>query len=111
MQEALREGDTLARIGGDEFIALMGDLENFEGSDTLLKRLLKAAAKPVTLGDAVIQVSASIGVTLYPQGGVDVDKLMRHADQAMCVAKQVGKTVITYLIPHKIMQARSSRKS
>jgi GGDEF domain-containing protein len=44
MQEALREGDTLARIGGDEFIALMGDLENFEGSDTLLKRLLKAAA-------------------------------------------------------------------
>jgi diguanylate cyclase (GGDEF)-like protein len=91
MKEALREGDTLARIGGDEFIAVMVDLENIENSEPVLKRLLKAAADPVNLGDVVMQVSASIGVSFYPQDHVDADLLMRHADQAMYVAKQAGK--------------------
>jgi len=91
MQSALREGDTLARIGGDEFIAVMVDLERFEDSEPLLKRLLKAAAKPIILGDAIVQVSTSIGITLYPQDCADADQLIRHADQAMYVAKQAGK--------------------
>jgi diguanylate cyclase (GGDEF)-like protein/PAS domain S-box-containing protein len=91
MKVALREGDTLARIGGDEFIAVMVDLEKVEDSEPVLERILKAAADPVTVGDAVMQVSASIGVTLYPQDGVDADQLMRHADQAMYIAKQTGK--------------------
>jgi diguanylate cyclase (GGDEF)-like protein/PAS domain S-box-containing protein len=91
MKAALREGDTLARIGGDEFIAVMVDLENIEDNEPVLKRLLKAAAEPITLGDTVMQVSASIGVTLYPQDGSDADQLIRHADNAMYVAKQAGK--------------------
>jgi diguanylate cyclase (GGDEF)-like protein/PAS domain S-box-containing protein len=91
MKEVLRAGDMLARIGGDEFIAVMVGLESIEDSKPVLKRLLKAAAGPVNLDDAVIQVSASIGVSLYPQDHVDADLLMRHADQAMYVAKQAGK--------------------
>jgi diguanylate cyclase (GGDEF)-like protein/PAS domain S-box-containing protein len=91
MQGALREGDTLARIGGDEFIAVLVDLDNIEDSQPVLDRLLKAAAEPITLGDDTMCVSASIGVTLYPQDGADADQLMRHADQAMYVAKQAGK--------------------
>jgi diguanylate cyclase (GGDEF)-like protein/PAS domain S-box-containing protein len=91
MKEALREGDTLARIGGDEFITVMVDLEKIEDSEPILERLLKAAADPIIVSDAVIQVSASIGVTLYPQDGADTDQLMRHADQAMYIAKQAGK--------------------
>ncbi|MFT7672719.1 MAG: diguanylate cyclase (GGDEF)-like protein [Gammaproteobacteria bacterium] len=91
MKNVLHEGDTLARIGGDEFIAIMVDLENFADSEPVLEQLLKAAAEPVTLGDAIGQVSVSIGVTLYPQNGVDADQLMRHADQAMYIAKQAGK--------------------
>jgi EAL domain-containing protein (putative c-di-GMP-specific phosphodiesterase class I) len=66
-------------------------LENFEDCEPVLKRLLKAAAEPITLGDKVMQVSASIGVTLYPQDGVDADQLIRHADQAMYLAKRAGK--------------------
>ncbi|TWX53653.1 EAL domain-containing protein [Colwellia hornerae] len=91
MKEALREGDTLARIGGDEFIAVMADLEGIEGSVPVVKRLLKAAAEPVVIGDDVIQVSASIGITLHPQDGTDSEQLMRHADQAMYMAKKAGK--------------------
>jgi len=91
MKSALREGDTLARIGGDEFIAVMVDLESFKDSQPVLERLLKAASDPVTLDGTVMQVSASIGATLYPQDGSDADQLVRHADQAMYVAKQEGK--------------------
>jgi diguanylate cyclase (GGDEF)-like protein/PAS domain S-box-containing protein len=91
MKEALREGDTLARIGGDEFIAVLVDLDNTEDKKPVLKRLLKATAEPVAMGDAAMKVSVSIGVTLYPQDGVDADQLIRHADQAMYVAKQAGK--------------------
>jgi diguanylate cyclase (GGDEF)-like protein len=91
MQGALFEGDMVARIGGDEFIVLMTNLKSIDDSKPVLARLLKAAADPVTLGDAVVQVSMSIGVTLYPQDAVDADHLIRHADQAMCVAKQSGK--------------------
>jgi GGDEF domain-containing protein len=57
-----------------------------------------------------MQLSAYIGVTLYPQDGVDADQLMRHADQAMYVAKQAGKIVITCLTPRKIMRLRFSAK-
>jgi diguanylate cyclase (GGDEF)-like protein/PAS domain S-box-containing protein len=91
MKEALREGDTLARIGGDEFIAVLVDLDNTGDKNPVLKRLLKATAEPVAVGDAAMKVSVSIGVTLYPQDGVDADQLIRHADQAMYVAKQAGK--------------------
>jgi diguanylate cyclase (GGDEF)-like protein/PAS domain S-box-containing protein len=91
MKEALRDGDTLARIGGDEFIAVIVDLDNIEDKKPVLERLLKAAAEPVTVGDVVLQVSVSIGVTLYPQDSADADQLMRHADQAMYVAKNAGK--------------------
>jgi diguanylate cyclase (GGDEF)-like protein/PAS domain S-box-containing protein len=91
MDEALREGDTLARIGGDEFIAVMVDLNRVEDCQPLLERLLEAAADFVTLGDTVLNISASIGVTFYPQDGAGAEQLMRHADQAMYVAKKAGK--------------------
>lgn len=91
MKAALCELDTLARIGGDEFIAIMVNLENPEDSAPILERLLEATAAPFILGDAVTEVSVSIGVTLYPQDGSGVDQLIRHADQAMHMAKQAGK--------------------
>jgi diguanylate cyclase (GGDEF)-like protein/PAS domain S-box-containing protein len=91
MKEALREGDTLARIGGDEFIVVMVDLVKIEDSVSVLERLLKATAEPVIVGETVMQVSVSIGATLYPQDGADADQLIRHADEAMYVAKHSGK--------------------
>jgi diguanylate cyclase (GGDEF)-like protein/PAS domain S-box-containing protein len=91
MKAALREGDTLARIGGDEFVAVLVDLEESSACEPILRRLLQAAAEPVEIDAAVLQVSASVGVTLHPQDGSDADLLMRHADQAMYQAKQAGK--------------------
>ena len=91
MKEALHEGDTLSRFGGDEFVAVLSGLDNIEDCQPVLERLLKAVATPVSLDGAVMKVSASIGITLYPQDGGDAEQLIRHADQAMYEAKQAGK--------------------
>jgi diguanylate cyclase (GGDEF)-like protein/PAS domain S-box-containing protein len=91
MKGALREGDTLARMGGDEFVAILVDLEQTQDCDPVLDRLLLAASAPFEAGATVLQVSASMGVTVYPQDGSDADLLMRHADQAMYAAKQAGR--------------------
>jgi len=95
MKAALREEDSLARFGGDEFVAVLVDLERPQDCVPVLERLLQAAATPIPIefeGDKVeVSVSASIGATSYPQDGADADQLMRHADQAMYMAKQAGK--------------------
>jgi diguanylate cyclase (GGDEF)-like protein/PAS domain S-box-containing protein len=91
MKAALREGDTLARIGGDEFVAILVDMENPQDCDPVLERLLQAASAPIETDVAVLRVSASMGVTIYPQDGSVADLLVRHADQAMYAAKQAGK--------------------
>lgn len=87
----LRDSDTLARIGGDEFVAVMTDLSSDQDCEPLLLRLLQVAAEPLQVGGQSVWVSASIGVTLYPQDGASSEQLIRHADQAMYLAKQAGK--------------------
>jgi len=92
MRRALREGDSLARLGGDEFVAVLVDIADAETSMPMLTRLLAAAAEPVHFDKLLLQVSASVGVTFYPQQEeVDADQLLRQADQAMYQAKLAGK--------------------
>lgn len=91
MKLALRDGDTLARIGGDEFVAVLNDLESDGDCEIVLKRLLAAVSEPVRVNDLVLRVTASIGVTIFPQDRADADVLIRHADQAMYAAKQAGR--------------------
>ena len=92
MKNTLREGDTLSRIGGDEFVAVLIDLEDPASCAPMLSRLLEAAATPQQQGDLVLQISASLGVTFYPQAqDIDADQLLRQADQAMYQAKLAGK--------------------
>ena len=106
MTESLREGDTLARIGGDEFVVVMADLVQSQDFEPVVARLLRAASEPVALGRETLQVSASIGVTLYPRDAVDAEKLLRHADHAMYLAKQAGKNrMAIFDVAHDAAQA------
>lgn len=92
MSQMLREADTLARIGGDEFVAILPDLSDFNASLVIADRLINEVSRPVQLGDLVIQVSVSIGITFYPQDAViSADQLLRQADHAMYEAKSAGK--------------------
>jgi diguanylate cyclase (GGDEF)-like protein/PAS domain S-box-containing protein len=91
LQDASRAEDTVARIGGDEFVLLFCDLTHEQECFNVLTRVLNAIEQPIEIQKQFIQVSASIGVTLFPRDDVDSDALMRHADQAMYVAKESGK--------------------
>ncbi len=91
MKAELREGDTLARLGGDEFVAVLTDLGDELDCEPMLRRLLKSAATPVVIEGRVLRVTASVGVTIYPKDGATPEVLLRHADQAMYMAKQAGK--------------------
>ena len=91
MAGSLREADTLARIGGDEFVAVLTDINNADRLKRIVGRILCACAEPVMIEGKRLEVTASIGVTTYPLDDADEDLLMRHADLAMYEAKQAGK--------------------
>lgn len=92
MKDSLRAEDTLARLGGDEFVAVFTSIHTDRALNTALKRLLHAAAMSVEVEGSTLRVSASLGVTLYPQSHAqDADQLLRQADQAMYQAKLSGK--------------------
>jgi diguanylate cyclase (GGDEF)-like protein len=100
MKRALREGDTLARLGGDEFAAVILDLEDNEACLATLNRLLAAAGEEAQIGEVMLRVSASAGVTFYPQNeDVDADVLLRQAGQAMYQAKLAGRNCFRMFDP------------
>ncbi len=87
----VREEDTVSRQGGDEFTLLLAGFKNFKPCEKIIERVLEALAQPFMIDNHYIQISASLGITIYPQDNSDVDTLLRHADQAMYQAKLVGK--------------------
>lgn len=89
---AMRGNDTVARLGGDEFVILFGDLKQPEDCTELLDRLLQGIAQPVAIQADAAVVTASIGVAIFPRDAGTPDALLRHADQAMYQAKQLGKS-------------------
>ena len=92
LKQTLREGDTIARLGGDEFVAVLLNCNQGNASAASFQRLLKAASQPVQLNGCVMQVSASLGVTFYPQSSpVDTEQLLSQSDQSMYQAKLTGK--------------------
>jgi diguanylate cyclase (GGDEF)-like protein len=112
MKRALREGDTLARLGGDEFAAVMLDLDDEDSVKPALDRLLEAAAEEAQIGEATLRVSATAGVTFYPQPeDVDADVLLRQAGQAMYQAKLAGGNRYHEFDPGQDLIARSRHEN
>lgn len=91
IREAVREDDTVARLGGDEFVVLLVGLEATEECVGSLHRLLESIKQPIAVNGALLNVSASIGVALYPEDEQAGETLLRHAYQAMSLAKQAGR--------------------
>jgi len=87
----VRGGDTVARLGGDEFVLLLNDVDDIDDMEVALDRILIDVARPYQIDGRQVQVSASIGVTVYPLNDADPESLLRHADQAMYQAKQAGR--------------------
>ncbi|SHK12119.1 diguanylate cyclase (GGDEF) domain-containing protein [Marinobacter antarcticus] len=102
LQATVRSHDIVARLGGDEFVAILRDV----GDERVYARLLEVIRQPISFRHHVLQISGSMGITVYPDDDSDTDLLIRHADQAMYAAKETGKNC------YKVfdLQSHSSRK-
>lgn len=104
---AVRAGDTVARLGGDEFVLLFSDLSTIPELEQALLRVQQGLAAPHLVDGQEIQLTASIGVALYPLDDNDTDTLLRHADQSMYAAKQAGRNRFCYYDPIEEQRARN----
>jgi len=112
MNHALREGDTLARLGGDEFGAIILDIPDRDACLPTLTHMLEVVAEEVQIGDVALHVTASAGVTFYPQAEeVDADLLLRQAYQALHEAKLAGKNGYRIFDPSHDLIARSRHEN
>ena len=95
----VRSGDTVSRVGGDEFIVLCPDCDSPEGASSLGDKLLGAIAQPYQIDDTELVITASIGIALYPDNGADANSLIGNADVAMYLAKENDRNNYQFYSP------------
>ncbi len=101
----LRGIDRLARLGGDEFVVLVDGVSDAAALSKVASRLLTTLAEPLQLGGRELQVSASVGISLFPADGTDADTLLKNADAAMYQAKARGKNNFQFFTPELAQRA------
>jgi diguanylate cyclase (GGDEF)-like protein len=95
----LREVDTVARMGGDEFMVIVSELPQVAGLEAVLNKLLMALGQVFQLGLDQVFISASIGVTVYPGDALETEDLLKNADQALYAAKGAGRNRFSFFTP------------
>ncbi|WP_435274934.1 EAL domain-containing protein [Psychrobium sp. nBUS_13] len=96
IQSCVRASDSVARLGGDEFVVLLNNVEGQQGVEKIASHILQVLTKGFKLKSDIAHISASIGVTFFPQDGLTLDVLMKNADQAMYQAKESGRDRFSY---------------
>ncbi|ABI56468.1 diguanylate cyclase domain-containing protein [Alkalilimnicola ehrlichii MLHE-1] len=91
LSDCVRETDTVSRLGGDEFVVLLEEIDSPDDAAHIAEKVLAAITAPLHVGDHTLQVSASIGISIFPQHGADAETLHQRADAAMYQAKAKGR--------------------
>ena len=99
LSQLLRKADTLARLGGDEFVLVLNEITGPRDAETVASKVLASLSEPVTLSGLDVQISASIGVSVFPDDGLDAETLLQHADAAMYHAKKHGRSTFQFFAP------------
>ena len=99
LQTCVRQSDTVARMGGDEFTVILAELPNSDHLEGTLQKILLSLAEVFQLGNEQVFVSASIGITIYPLDATHIEDLFKHADQALYVAKGTGRNRFSFFTP------------
>jgi diguanylate cyclase (GGDEF)-like protein len=108
IQSCLRESDTVARMGGDEFTVILTEVNDGRRLEPTLQKILRAVERVFQLGNEQVFVSASIGITLYPTDAHEIDGLFKNADQALYVAKGAGRNRYSFFTP-SLQEAAQTR--
>ena len=106
----VREVDTVARFGGDEFTVLLSELPDAARAGVIARQIVQVLGEAYELGEDTAFVSASVGVTMYPDDATEIDDLLKHADQALYVAKDAGRNRVSHFTP-ALEEAAQSRGS
>ncbi|HEU0187872.1 MAG TPA: EAL domain-containing protein [Gallionellaceae bacterium] len=96
ISECVRKSDTVARLGGDEFTIILSELEDINSAERIAQNIIDSLARPFQLQQEAVFVSASVGITLYPNDAHNIDALIKNADQAMYVSKNSGRGSFSY---------------
>ncbi|MGH6648784.1 putative bifunctional diguanylate cyclase/phosphodiesterase [Aquabacterium sp.] len=99
IRHCIRDSDTVARLGGDEFTVVLPELDSLPRVEQIAQDIIAVLAEVFQLGHERAYVSASIGITFYPDDATDIDDLFKQADQAMYVAKDAGRSRFSYFTP------------
>lgn len=100
LEQCVRESDTVARMGGDEFTIILSAIAQAEDAGQVAEKVIAALAAPIFPGTLHCEIGASIGISLYPADGIDRETLLTHADSAMYRIKEQGKNAYCYYSPH-----------
>ncbi len=90
IQSVLRSRDTLSRFGGDDFAAILNDIQDAHGAASITQRLVHACAEPIQIDQGEVRVATTVGIALYPDDGADIDRLLVHASSARARAQAMG---------------------
>ena len=107
LPKAMRGQDSVARLGGDEFVLLLASLKNRQDCELAMQRASAAICEPYEVAGEMVSVTSSMGATMFPLDNSDADTLLRHADQAMYIAKQGGRNRFHFFDTGQAQAARS----
>jgi diguanylate cyclase (GGDEF)-like protein len=96
LKALVRGEDTLSRLGGDEFVVLLETIEGGQDAANVAEKIIHVLEKVMAIGNYPLHISASVGVSLYPEDGKDAETLMKHADAAMYKAKESGRNTFHF---------------
>ena len=106
LRRCVRESDTVARLGGDEFVVVLPEVEDAEGVTRVVRAIIEIVSRPMEISGNAIQMTPSIGISLYPQDGSNVNTLLKNADNAMYHAKSAGRSTYCYFSAEMNVRAR-----
>lgn len=96
LESCVRDTDTVSRHGGDEFVVLLSEIEERQDAIHIADKLLAKSERPYLIEGHTLRVTLSIGISVYPEDGIDADSLMHHADTAMYAAKDAGRNTFQF---------------